>query len=331
MTLVISDRDPLKPVSQYEQIAAQVELDRFKIKLPERTARLIIESPSLAQIDPELEDFEGFQRRKAAEEAKRAQLQQVAQETGAPMHLLRALDQPPSNVTIDTTAYDAQRTRATQIGLNEEMMKLENAIMVQNNVQNVANQAIGMLNQAHVVNPIYEIPRARASPWEFILAEADDDQLPTQYAQTRVPRLPLPAVPAREDRNDRVAQSSLTPNRDIDYERGARALLEAGLTDTSTSSIDYIAPVAEGVARGLFQVASSSAPIVGQGIMAGGRLGNRALMGGFNLTSAASRGVANALSSLAQAKTPLSHRGHDHLERAGINISVQDFVASHRI
>jgi len=315
MTLVISDRDPLKPVSQYEQIAAQVELDRFKIKLPERTARLIIESPSLAQIDPELEDFEGFQRRKAAEEAKRAQLQQVAQETGAPMHLLRALDQPPSNVTIDTTAYDAQRTRATQIGLNEEMMKLENAIMVQNNVQNVANQAIGMLNQAHVVNPIYEIPRARASPWEFILAEADDDQLPTQYAQTRVPRLPLPA----------------TPNRDIDYERGARALLEAGLTDTSTSSIDYIAPVAGGVARGLFQVASSSAPIVGQGIMAGGRLGNRALMEGFNLTSAASRGVANALSSLAQAKTPLSHRGHDHLERAGINISVQDFVASHRI
>jgi hypothetical protein len=45
------------PKTKYEDIAAQIELEKYRVKLPDRTARLIIESPTLAQVDPELEDF----------------------------------------------------------------------------------------------------------------------------------------------------------------------------------------------------------------------------------------------------------------------------------
>ena len=49
----------LLPKTKYDDIAAQVELERYRVKLPDRTARIIIESPTLAQLDPEFEDFEG--------------------------------------------------------------------------------------------------------------------------------------------------------------------------------------------------------------------------------------------------------------------------------
>ena len=77
------ERRSLVPKTKYEDIALEVMKDEpFPIKLPDRTAKLIIESPSLAALDPDIEDFEGFQRRKAAHEARRAEMQKVAVETG---------------------------------------------------------------------------------------------------------------------------------------------------------------------------------------------------------------------------------------------------------
>ena len=328
MTLVLSDQG-LVPKTKYEDIVAEVQLAKYKVKLPDRTSTLIIESPTLAQLDPELEDFEGYQRRRATEEAKRAEMARVAQETGAPVHLLRALQERPTPITIDPTAHDEQHARAFQLGLDQEMMRLDNAIRNEQSVQSVANQARQMGNQAHLANPIHQMTQARASPLAFILAEEDDDQLPIEYAPRRDP-LPLPQAPRPEP---------------PDYARAARALRETGYTegptllDVATTAMQTtgaianagaaIAPLAGDAARGLMQAVPPVFRGTGQALMFGGR----ALVGTARLTSSATRGVVNAMSSLAQAGLPISHRGHDHLERGGISIAdgFGNFVATHRI
>ena len=98
----------------------------------------------------------------------------------------------------------------------------------------------------------------------------------------------------------------------------------------STSALD-VANSALQTTTAIANATATIAPIAGQALMLGGRLGGRALLGSARLTSAATRGVANAMSSLVQAGLPVSHRGHDHLNRAGINISVQDFIHNNRM
>ena len=324
MTLV---ENRLLPKTKYEDIAAQVELERYRVKLPDRTARIIIESPTLAQLDPEFEDFEGYQKRKATEEAKRAEMTRVAEETGAPTHLLRALQERPTPISIDTTAHDEQHARALQLGLDEETRRLDIAIRNEQNVQSVANQARQMINEAHLANPIHQMERARASPLAFILAEQDDDELPITYTPRRDP-LPLPSVPPQ-----------------VDYERAARALNEAGRTDTGTSVLDLantamqttgaIANAGAAVAPLLGGLMQAAPPVIqgtGQALMLGGRAALGTARLGASVTSSATRGVANAMSSLMQAGMPVSHRGHDHLERNGITVAqgLSHFMRAHR-
>jgi len=319
MTLVLSrESNGLVPKTKYEDIAAQIELERYRVKLPDRTARLIIESPTLAQLDPELEDFEGYQRRKATEEAKRAEMARVAEETGAPVHLLRALENRPPPPSVDSTAHDAHNERAFQRGLDVETRELDIAIRREQNVESVANQAVQMINEVHLVNPIHEIIRARASPAEFILAEQSDNLLPIARPSRTIVDTHGPAVPPRED-----------------YERAARALIEAGRTDTS-SSLDSIMQGAEVIAN----AGAVLAPMLGMAAGGLGRGTGQALMYGARgtarvstaLTSAATRGVSTAMSSLMQAGMPVQDRGRDHRERNGINIAqgLSHFMRAHR-
>ena len=320
MTLVINQQDfaPLVAKTKYEDIAAEIELPQFRVRLPDRSAKIILESPTLAELDPEFGEFEGFQRRKAVEQAKRAEMERVAHDTGAPVHLLRALETRPS-ISIDPTAHDEQHARAYQLGLDEEMMAVQNAVQAEQNVQTVANQARRMLTQA-----------SRANPLEFILAEQDDDELPIEYAP-QTPEVPSVPVPYRMAYRD-------------DYERAARALREAGMTQTSALDLANtalqtttavanagaaIAPMAGDAARGLMQVLPPIMQGTGSALMMGGRLA----LGSARLGSRATRNVFNALGNLSQARLPVSHRGHDHLERQGINIAdgFNHFVHNHRM
>ena len=63
MTLVMSDRvaqdfAPLVPRTTYEDIVAEIELPQFRMRLPDRSAKIILESPTLAELDPEFGEFE---------------------------------------------------------------------------------------------------------------------------------------------------------------------------------------------------------------------------------------------------------------------------------
>ena len=82
----------LVPKRKFEDVLVEIEAQAaYKVKLPDRSARIIIESPTIASIDPESEDLEAQQRRKVAEELKQAEIKKAAQESGAPRELLRAL------------------------------------------------------------------------------------------------------------------------------------------------------------------------------------------------------------------------------------------------
>ena len=135
--------------SDFEQVAQQVELARFMVKLPDRWARIVIESPTIAALDPESGDFEAFQRRKNNEQFKRAEMIKVAHETGVPEELLRALQRQPTPTNLDSTSLDEQQARAFQMGLDEETMNLDIALRAEQNVHQVANQARRSLEAGH--------------------------------------------------------------------------------------------------------------------------------------------------------------------------------------
>jgi hypothetical protein len=244
-------------------------------------------------------------------------MQRVAHDTGAPMHLLRALETRP-NVSIDPRAQEAHHERAWEIGLEEEMMAVENAVSTEQNVQTVATQARRMLTQA-----------SRANPIEIMLGAQDDQELPVEFAEREI-EVPTVPTPARSNGYGRMAYRETEDER---YARTVRALAEAGLTDTQTSALDVantalqattaianagaaIAPVAGDAARGLAQVLPPLMQGTGAALMMGGRLA----LGSARMGSRATRNVFSALGSLNQSRRPLSHRGHDHLERQGINI-----------
>ena len=124
-----------------------------------------------------------------------------------------------------------------------------------------------------------------------------------------------------------------TPPRDYDYEQAARALNEAGRTDTGTSVLD-LANTALQTTGAIANAGAAVAPLLGNlmqaappALMLGGRVALSTARLGASMTSSASRGVANAMSNLVQAGMPVSHRGHDHLERHGIRVNAPSLIA----
>ena len=323
------ERRSLVPKTKYEDIALEVMKDEpFPIKLPSRTAKLIIESPSLAQLDPDIEDFEGFQRRKAAHEARRAEMQKVAVETGAPVHLLKALEARPSPIMIDTTSHDEQHARAIQYGLDQETMLVDQAIRHEQNVQRTAGQARQSLEVAHRQNPIHDL--------ETQFFDIGDDDIPDYR----------PQVPPTGDDRPRVEYiREMVENDPISwFDLANTAMQTTGAVANATSNVVRGAAGLVPVVRDLVPVASAASSIAGTLAVGAGRgviqvtpplarAGTRGVLGTARLTSQATRGVASAMASLVQAGMPISSRGHDHLGRNGIQIadSFGNFMATHRL
>ena len=305
----------MNPKPKFEDIAATIELEKYRLKLPDRTAKLIIESPTLAQLDPGFSDFEQYQRNKAAEEVRRAELQKIAHETGAPVQLLRALENRPTPIVIDPSAQDEQHARAYQLGLDEEMMSLDNAVRAERNVQNVAIEARGMLSQAHRANPIHEI--------EFFDIGDDPEDVPVYQPNLHTPQVPITYRPSPEELAQMEREFQLTQPGILNVAGGVLQGVGQGVGSVARGigAVAQMAPIVE-AARGIYQVAAVGAPLVSGSMQLAPRL-----------TSAASRNVANAMAALAQAGLPISHRGHNHLERAGVRIadSIGNFVVAHRL
>ena len=74
---------PLVPKTRFEDIVAEVDKELY-IKLEDRSAKNVIESPGFA-----LFDDDEFQRRHALVQVKQAEIKELAQKTGAPQQLLK--------------------------------------------------------------------------------------------------------------------------------------------------------------------------------------------------------------------------------------------------
>jgi hypothetical protein len=318
----------MAPKTKYEDIVLEVlRNEPFPIKMPTRTAKLIIESPTLAELDPDLEDFEGYQRRKAMHDAKRAEMQRVAVETGAPVHLLKALEQHPSPIQLNTDSLDEQHARAFQLGLDQETRLVDIALQRERNVQRTVMDARQDIQLAHRANPINDIT-------DFYDIY-DDDEIPDHR----------PSVPTTSDDRPRIQyiRELVEPDPISWYDLAASAIETTGAVANATGNVARGAASLVPVVRDLVPVASAASSIAGTLAVGAGRgvigatppltrLGYRGIVGGINLTSQATRGVTNAMASLVQAGLPISSRGHDHLGRSGIQIadSFGNFMATNR-
>ena len=313
----------LVPKKKFEDVLAEIEAQAYyKVKLPDRTARIIIESPTVASIDPELDDFEGEQRRRAVEEVKQAEIKKAAHETGAPRELLRALQDHPRTYSVDTSEMDAQRARAIQLGLDEATQEVDRAVAVHNGVLRVAEQARQSLAVAHRQNPIHDISH------HFIGDDEDIEDVPVFQPNLHTPQVPTtityrPSADelARMDREFQATQPGL-----LDMIGAAGGFLQ-GVGSVAQGVGTIAGAVAQPAARELMQaslaggsaamqVAAVGGPPLARGA---GRLALGTLRGGLSVTSHTARGVTSALQGLAALGMPVQRRAERFHE--GINVA----------
>ena len=75
----------LQKRSTYEEVAREVQLDRFKdlIKPPDRLPKTILDAPTLTSLDPENEEtITQYEKNKRVEQARRSAAEEVAQSRG---------------------------------------------------------------------------------------------------------------------------------------------------------------------------------------------------------------------------------------------------------
>ena len=303
----------LVPKREFEDVLAEIEAEAYyKVKLPDRTARIIIESPTIASIDPELEDLEGQQRRKLAEELKQAEIKRVAHETGAPRELLRALEDTSRTYDVDTSETDAQRARALELGLDEATQEVDRTVAIHNGVLRVADQTGRDLAVAHRQNPVHDILR------HYI---GDDSGVENLVPVFR-PNLHTPAVPTT------ITYAATAEDQEM-MDRALRAQ-QPGLLDAITAAGGFLQGVghaasgvgslagalAQPVARELMQAAAVGAPPLARGAS---RAALGTLRGGLSATSHTARAASSALGRLAALGMPVQARAERF--REGINVA----------
>ena len=143
--------------STYEEAVAEVELDRFKdlVKLPDRTAKFILEAPQLQALDPENEEeMLEFERRKAKQRARDEEVQQTARERGVNLHELRRATETRTPIQLDTREQDDFERRRHMEHVAEAHMAYIAAEQRLANVHRVGRLARMDLRQAQKADPI---------------------------------------------------------------------------------------------------------------------------------------------------------------------------------
>lgn len=308
--------------STFDDVLAEVEREQlFKVKLPDRTAKIIMESPAIAMLE---DDEAGAQQRRInEEEAKQAAIKRAAHESGAPVALLRALEHQPAGYRIDSSETDAQTSAAIALGLDEATQAVDLAVARHRNVLRIADEAGEMLSAAH----------RQTHPIDYFRLDADDfqdaEEIPIEYT-------PTPSVPeARSAEAELLSQEELRRAYLEDLRRTEPSWMDmlGGAMQTTASiarASAEVAPLARGlvqtaapVARGLVQMA----PIA----RGGGQLALGTALGTVRMSSHAYQGVSSALQQLQAMGMPMAQRAERF--RPGVNIAdgLGTWVADHRL
>ena len=121
-------------ISTYEEVMREIELDKFKVKAPDRLATFILEAPEMISLDPENEEeIIEFEKRKRAERARRDEVEEIAQSRGVSRAQLELLTRQPrqpildqrddgfetrrleNQMAMDVQVYDAAAARAENV------------------------------------------------------------------------------------------------------------------------------------------------------------------------------------------------------------------------
>ena len=103
----------LQKRSTYEEVAREVQLDRFKdlIKPPDRLPKTILDAPTLTSLDPENEEtINQYEKNKRVEQARRSAAEEVAQSRGVSRAQMELATRPSPPQLVEPT-FDYQQRR----------------------------------------------------------------------------------------------------------------------------------------------------------------------------------------------------------------------------
>ena len=150
--------------STYAEVAAQVELDSFRknVALPDRAAKFTLESLELQQISPQNEqDILAFERRKQEQEARKQEIDKVAQERGVSRAILdRSTRSGPEVPTINVHDQDFEERRYAS-SLEQAIANWNAATSRVENTRRLSEELRQSLGEAHRQQPHVRVGGAR--------------------------------------------------------------------------------------------------------------------------------------------------------------------------
>ena len=180
--------------STYAEVAAEVELDSFRknVRLPDRAAKFTLESLELQQISPQNEqDIIAFERRKQEQEARKQEIDKVAQERGVSRAILhQSTRSGPEIPTINVHDNDFDERRYAN-SLQQSTANWMAATQGLESTRRLAAELRQSLGEAHLQQPHVRVGGSRG-PEIYDIASA-----PTT---PRAIDLHTPAVPSAGER-----------------------------------------------------------------------------------------------------------------------------------
>jgi hypothetical protein len=277
--------------STYEEVMREVQLDNFKVKLPDRVATFTLEAPQLMALDPENEEsIIAFEKRKRAENARKDQVAEVAQERGI-SHAQLELATRPSRGTLLEAPNDEFARMRYELGISQAVEAFATAHARAQNVERVRDMLRLGLHQTNRADPI-----ARLAPDDTAFF---DISTPPEHEID----LHLPAVPER-----RVVPAGGILNTVGDFAGGLTGTAHLIARTAGPPAVNALAQVLHMTASygpGLAMATIEATGLFGRGLAAGGQAAGRAALAAGHVLAST---------------TPASHRGRDFTESVGIRV-----------
>ena len=285
--------------STYEEVAAQVELDNFRVKLPDRAAKFTLESLELQQINPaNEEDIIAFETRKREQEARRQEIDRVAQQRGVSRAILDESTRPPREVpTINVHDNDFEERRYAN-SLEQALANWNAATARVENTRRLSQELRTRLGEAHRQQPHVRVGGAREP--EFF------DLSPPPTPPPEEIDLHTPAIPRAGD----VLYNTAAVGGQLALAAGGAAIRNApAAIETVAEAARLTQQYGPTVARAALQAAGVSAQALG--VIATG------LARGTLATGSAVTGAVATAGHVMAAAAP-SHRGTDFQRANGV-------------
>ena len=278
-------------ISTYEEVMREIELDKFKVKAPDRLATFILEAPEMISLDPENEEeIIEFEKRKRAERARRDEVEEVAQQRGVSRAQLELLTRQPRQQILDQRD-DGFETRRLENQMAMDVQVYDAAAARAENVERIRGILRQQLASANRSDPLVRL--------------ADED---TVFHDISTPpdvdpgNLPTPSVPRGTIRTVRnLASAGLS----------AASFGADMIENVGPPTVDLIAEAARLTARYGPTMARSTLRAAGVGAQGLGLIARG--------SGHAVAGLASASANVLASTIPANHRGRDFQLANGVS------------